>query len=177
MTGRAEISWAAGQLNNTVPIPDILVDLRRITTVADAVLDSATFHVRIVINQQGRPVDLLLKFEKGNVHPQIFRKLTDSPPGMPLGDTYNILVSFKNSLRNLPRDSRRHWKPGYLILTEILYHHDYMHDHDLIWSIIQQRFPGAIPVTNIITNWNLRDMLSLLAFRPAPHIAPQTIGP
>jgi hypothetical protein len=179
LSGRAEISWAAGgNPANSAPIPDILADLRKITTVADAVIDTVTFYEPAVINVHGFQVGLKLRFDKGNVHPQIFRKLTESPPGIPLADTYDLLVKFKQSLKSLPKEARKHWKPGYLLLTSIPSHPHLMNDPYLMQSAIQARFPGSILVTNIVKTWNMRDLMSLLSFKAAvPNIATTPITP
>jgi hypothetical protein len=177
LSGRAEISWSAGTTANSAPIPDILANMQQITTVADAVIDSVIFYEPAVINIKGFLVGLKLRFDKGNVHPQIFRKLTESPPGIPLGDTYDMLVKFKKSLKSLPKAARKHWKPGYLLLTSILDNQQLMFDANLMWSIMQQRFPGSILVTNVVKTWNMRDLLSLLSFKPVSSPIASTPAP
>src|SRR5207245_2357553 len=119
LSGRAEISWGTNAPHNCAPIPDILAELKKITTVADAVIDSVMFYEPAIVYIHGIAVNLNLKFEKGNVHPEIFKKITDAPPGIPFQDTYDMLVKYRKSLKSLPKDARKHWKPGYLLLTDI----------------------------------------------------------
>jgi len=145
--------------------------------VADAVIDKVTFYEPAIVNIRGLMVGLKLRFDKGNVHPWVMRKLAVSPAGIPLEDTYNMLVNFKKSLKSMPKNARKHWKPGYLLLTSILDNQQFMYDPYLMLSIIKQRFPGSILVTNIVKNWNMRDLLSLLSFRPAtPTLAPPPLS-
>lgn len=145
---------------------------------ADSTIESVTFYEPAIVYVHGIAVNLKLKFEKGNVHPQIFKKMTEAPPGIPFQDTYDMLVKYKKSLKSLPKEARKHWKPGYLILTDIPNNSHMMNDANLLWSIMQQRFPGCMLVTNVVKNWTMKDLLSLLSFRAAtPNLAPPPTSP
>jgi hypothetical protein len=115
----------------------------------------------MIVHTRGVLKDLTMRFEKGNVHPQVMRGLVVGTPHYPLQQVYQILVNLKQSLRSLPTQLRKHWKPGYLILTNI----DpswVMFDLYLMESIRLQRFPNSLLVTELARNWDLKDFQSLL---------------
>jgi hypothetical protein len=165
LTGRAEVSWHATGLAYTVQLNDVLMDMRRVTTVADAVLDRVVFYERVIAHDRGTINDVTLEFEKGNVHPQVMRGMVIGTPTFPMQAVYQFLVNLKQNIKSsLPKSLRRHWKPGYLILTKARPPW-IMFDKYLMESIRQQRFPKSLLVTEIAHNWGLRDFQSLLGLR------------
>jgi hypothetical protein len=161
LTGRAEVAWAASGTTACSPLRDILTDMRNVTTVADAVLEKVVFYERMIVHDRGVVRDLTLKFEKGNIHPQVMRSLVVGTPNYPLQQVYQILVNLRQSLRSLPKDLRKHWKPGYLILTAVNPAW-VMNDLYLMENIRQQRFTNSLLVTELSQNWDLKDYQSLL---------------
>src|SRR5437867_5187582 len=113
LTGKAEVSWKAAGFLYTATLSAILADMRLVTTVADAVLDKVVFYEKVIVHNHATINDITLRFEKGNIHPYVLRNLVVGTPAYPLQAVYQVLVNLKNALRALPKDLRRHWKPGY----------------------------------------------------------------